>query len=331
MKTLFDVDNRLERLTIMGDSLVKLNEVVDWEKFRDLLERIFYVEDNRFGGRRHFDRVMMFKILILQSLYNLADDNTEYQINDRLSFQRFLGMDIGDKVPDAKTIWSYREKLTQSGQYKEIFDLYLGQLENAGIITRRGSIVDATFIERPRQNGGEKAGETEAKKSNRERQTDKDAKFAMKNGKRHFGFKNHIKVDSDSKLITQFSVTPANRHDGKEAPKVLDATDEEVYLDSCYRGEEMEAAIQKAAPNAKIHVIRKHDGYHEPTPEQLEANVPIQRIRQRVEHVFGYMTKSMGGKAVRCCGLIRATMNVALKNLAYNMRRTCFLNKLTRA
>ena len=325
MRTFFDMEDRLERLTKIGDSLVKLNEVVDWDLFRQRLEEIFYVEDTRDGGRRHYDRVLMFKILILQNLYNISDDNTEYQINDRLSFQRFLGLDIGDRVPDAKTIWAYREHLSKSGQYKELFELYLRQLEKAGLVTKRGSIVDATFVERPRQNNGGKGQESETEKANRERQTDKDAAYAIKNKKRYFGFKNHIKVDTDSKLITGYTVTPANRHDGKEAPNVLDATDENVYLDSCYRGKEMEAAIQQAAPNAKIHIVRKHDGYHEPTAEQLKGNAVIQRIRQRVEHVFGYMVKSMGGKNIRSCGLPRAEVHVTLKNLAYNMRRVCIL------
>lgn len=334
MKSFFDVDNRLSRLAEMGDTLVKLNEVVNWEIFRASLEEIFYSEDHRAGGRHHYDRVLLFKILILQSLYNIADDNTEYQINDRLSFQRFLGLDIGDKVPDAKTIWSFRERLCKSGRERELFDLYNMQLEQAGVITKRGSIVDATFIERPRQRKSkgepniepeEISGNDSTGNTHRIRQIDQDAKFAMKNGKSHYGFKDHIKVDTDSKLITAFSVTGADRHDGKEAPAILDNKDKVVYVDACYRGKEIEAAMQNAAPNAQIYVVRKHDGYHTPTQEQLDGNVSIQHIRSRVEHVFGYMTKSMGGKQIRCCGLARARLAITLKNLAYNMRRACLI------
>jgi IS5 family transposase len=332
MRTFFDVDNRLERLKKMGDVLVRLNAAIAWESFRGLLEEIYYTEDKRAGGRKPYDRVMMFKILVLQSLYNLSDDAMEYQINDRLSFQRFLNLDIGDTVPDAKTIWLFRENLVKSGRSREIFDFYNAKLESAGMITRRGSIVDATFVERPRQYAGEtKESATEnnenenSKNENRKRQIDADAKGVSKGRKSFFGFKNHIKVDVDSKLITKFSVTHAARHDGKEAPTILDEDDKEVYADAIYRGEKIEKAMKDAAPNATFHIIRKHDGTHEPTAEQLKNNIPISKVRQRVEHVFGFMVKSMGGKHIRSCGLARATTAVTLKNLVYNMRRAMFL------
>jgi len=323
MKSFLDVDNRLERLTNMGDTLVRLEKAIKWEIFRPILDEIYYSEDNRSGGRRAYDRILMFKILILQILYNIADDATEYQINDRLSFQRFLGLDIGDKVPDAKTIWLYREKLVKSGRERELFDLYNEQLEKAGLITRTGSIIDATFVERPRQRGDGKS--PEPKNINRERQLDKDARGAKKNNKSVYGFKNHIKVDTETKIIISFSATAAARHDGKEAPNILDERDKNVYADAIYRGKEIEDDMQKAAVNAKLHIVRKHDGYHEPTEEQENENITIQKIRQRVEHVFGYMVKAMGGKQVRSCGLPRARVAITLKNLAYNMRRTVFL------
>lgn len=324
MLNILSIDDRLDRLTELGDILVKMNKHVDWKIFRPILDEIYYTEDNRPGGRKPYDRLMMFKILILQSLYNISDDVVEYQINDRLSFQRFLGIDIGDKVADAKTIWLFRDKLLKSGRYKEIFDLYTKTLENAGLITRSGSMVDATFVERPHQHTP-KGGDQDVSNPNRERQVDKDARGAKKNNKSFFGYKNHVNADADSKLITNFSVTGADRHDGAEAPNVLSEKDNEAYMDSCYRGKEKEKQIQAAAPNAIIHIIRKHDGYRAPTPEQEEANIPIQKIRQRVEHIFGYMVKAMGGKQIRCCGLKRATLAVMLKNLTYNMCRASYL------
>lgn len=334
MLDLLSIDDRLDRLTELGDILVKMNKYVDWTIFKPILNEICYTEDNRAGGRKPYDRIMMFKILILQSLYNISDDAVEYQINDRLSFQRFLGIEIGDKVADAKTIWLFRDKLVRSGRYKEIFDLYTNTLELAGLITRSGSIVDATFVERPHQhkpknNGDDKSnpknGSDNESNPNRERQVDKDARGAKKYQKSFYGYKNHVKADSDSKLITDYSVTSADRHDGAEAPNILSEKDKNVYMDSCYRGKELEKQIQAAAPNADIFIIRKHDGYHAPTMEQLEANIPVQKIRQRVEHIFGYMVKAMGGKFIRCCGISRANLAVTIKNLTYNMCRASFL------
>jgi IS5 family transposase len=336
MKTFFDVEDRLERLEELGDVLVRLNQVVNWGIFQSKLEEIFYTEDNRAGGRQAFNRVMMFKILVLQGLYNIADDNTEYQINDRLSFQRFLGLDIGDKVPDAKTIWAFKERLRKSGREKELFYLYTQTLERAGLITRRGSIIDATFVERPRQrkerkdNKNEGEGSEQNKALNPEnvhqsRQIDQDARLARKRGRIYYGYKNHIKVDADSKLIIDFLATSADRHDGKEAPNILDDKDQTVYMDACYRGREIEASMRGKAPQAQLNIVRKHDGYYVPTQEQEQANIGIEKIRKRVEHIFGYMTKAMGGKQIRGHGLGRAQMAIMLKNLAYNMRRASFL------
>ena len=107
---LFDIYNCLEYLTENGDILPNLKRLVPWEDFRGELEVIYDHERKSNAGRRPFDVVMMFKILILQSLYNLSDDEMEYQIMDRLSFMRFLGLDLDSRVQDAKTIWLFRSK-----------------------------------------------------------------------------------------------------------------------------------------------------------------------------------------------------------------------------
>ena len=139
--------NRLKRLSDMGDPLEKLRAVVDFELFRPLLRDIFSFRtfDRGQGDRPAMDTVLMFKILVLQDLYRIADDSTEYLINDRLSFQRFVGMDLGDKVHDAKTIWLFRDTMTRSGRMKGLFDVFTNVLKQSGVITRRGSIIDVSF------------------------------------------------------------------------------------------------------------------------------------------------------------------------------------------
>ena len=144
-------DSRLERLTELGDSLVLANELVDWESFRPILEDAFRVIPKAPGGRPPLDRVMMFKGMILQQWYDLSDDKTEYAINDRLSFQRFLGLTLSDKVFDAKTIWAFREHLKTTGVYDTLFNKFTEQMESAGVITKTGTLVDATFVEVPVQ------------------------------------------------------------------------------------------------------------------------------------------------------------------------------------
>jgi transposase len=150
-KGFFDESDRLEELSKIGDPLEKLNMFIRWEDFRMIITRTLKKEAQGPGGRPPFDYIMMFKILILQKLYNLSDDKTEYQIKDRLSFQRFLGLALCDTVPDAKTIWHFREELKTAQVLDTVFYRFTEQLEKEKIITYSGSIVDATFVEVPKQ------------------------------------------------------------------------------------------------------------------------------------------------------------------------------------
>jgi IS5 family transposase len=337
MKTFFDEENRLERLTEMGDVLVKLSASVNWEQFRPTLEDIYYTEDNRAGGRKAFDKVMMFKILILQQLYNVSDDSIEYQINDRLSFQRFLGLDIGEKVPDAKTIWLFRERLKNSKREKELFNLYTEELKRRKIITKSGSIIDATFIERPEQKANDrrrtdnryKKAEVKNENPNKERQYDKEARFTKKHNKWYFGYKDHIKADKDSKLIVDYAVTDAITHDNTQVEELLDKEDNVVFMDAGYRSKEQEAVWKRKCPNIEIHISKAGFPGKPLTYEEKIADSPNRKIRCRVEHIFGHMEKSMGGKFVRCVGLARTQVSVMLKNLAYNISRASLLLRLS--
>jgi len=142
---------RLSRLSDMGDPLTKISQTIDWELFRPLLNKVFRKSANGAGGRPPWDYVLMFKILLLQSWYSISDDKTEYMINDRLSFQRFLGLSLEDKVPDAKTIWLFRDTLSKSSVYEELFSLFTENMASIGMITREGSLIDATFVDIPRR------------------------------------------------------------------------------------------------------------------------------------------------------------------------------------
>ena len=148
---LFDIEFRMEDLTRNGDPLVRLNECVDFEVFRLELETIREKERKSLAGRKPFDVVLMFKVMVLQSLYNLSDDAVEYQVRDRLSFMRFLGLTIGDRVPDAKTIWLFREELGRAGLVKRLFKRFDRYLREHGFTARKGQIVDASIVSVPIQ------------------------------------------------------------------------------------------------------------------------------------------------------------------------------------
>ena len=152
----FDVDERLKQLSAKGDGLERLNAVVDFELFRADLERAVPRSDRAKGGRPSFDHVLMFKTLVLQTSHNLSDERTEYLIRDRLSFMRFLGLDLADTVPDANTIWTFREALTRAQlagkpAIEALFERFDGALSAAGFLAMSGQIIDASIVAAPKQ------------------------------------------------------------------------------------------------------------------------------------------------------------------------------------
>jgi IS5 family transposase len=330
----FDESNRLRRLSSMGDPLEGISQVVDFEMFRPVLDGVFKREGKGPGGRPAFDHILMFKILLLQQWYSMADDKTEYQINDRLSFQRFLGLSLGSKVPDAKTIWAFRESLVKSGAEKRLFSLFSEQMEHKGIITRSGSIVDASFVEAPKQRNSRdenvriKSGEIPEeweKSPHKLRQKDTDARWTKKNNENHYGYKNHVKVDKTSKLIVRYSVTDASVHDSRELVGLVEEQDQKLYADSAYVGIELHKEIREKNKTIELKIHEKGYRNHPLTDEQRSVNREKSRIRARVEHVFGHMTQSMGGLLVRGIGMCRARCAVGLQNLAYNLSRYRYL------
>ncbi|KXV03123.1 transposase, partial [Acetobacter cerevisiae] len=147
----FDVEERLARLSGLGDQLEAFSRTVDFEVFRPDLDKALAYSDGSKGGRPPFDPVLMFKILVIQTLNTLSDERTEYLINDRLSFMRFLGLGLSDRVPDAKTLWLCQKRLTQGGAIESLFNRFDATLRNAGYLPMSGQILDAPLVAAPKQ------------------------------------------------------------------------------------------------------------------------------------------------------------------------------------
>ena len=326
--SMFAEETQLERLSKLGDSLEKL-KIIDFEAFRPLLENALRKERKSNAGRPPFDVVMMFKILVLQRLFNLSDDQTEYQITDRMSFQRFIGLSLGERVPDAKTIWLFRDTLAQNGIIRDIFAMFNNILATKGIITHTGTIVDATFVDAPRQRNSReetdriKNGETPKEweeNPNKLAQKDTDARWTKKNDETHYGYKDHVKVDADSKIITDYATTSANVHDSNKFTDFLTEEDKVVYADSAYVGKEIPDHVENR-------VCEKGYRGKPLTVEQKENNRKKSKTRCRIEHVFGFMTGSMHGITLRSIGIGRAEFNIGLTNLVYNICRYTILKR----
>jgi len=325
--------NRLERLSEIGDKLETISKApLNWNKFKSLLDKsIPDKTQTKSGGRPPYNKLLLFKICLLQMWYGLSDEQAEFQINDRLSFQRFLGLDLNSKVPDRNTIWTFRENLRNSDSDIELFQLFIRELESLGIITHKGSIIDATFVEAPRgrntreENEKIKNGETPEEWDKKKRShKDVDARWAKKNNEKYFGYKDHIKIDKESKIITCFDVTSANVHDSQCVAGLIDENDEEMWLDSAYTGKETEEEIRSYNSALILHINEK--GYRNKplTDEQKAKNREKSRVRARVEHVNGQMT-NCGGLFVRSIGKLRAETFICLKNMAYNINRFAYL------
>jgi IS5 family transposase len=239
----WDQDIRQSRLSQLVDPLERLNKGIDFEMFRSLQEKSLNKESKGAGGRPPYDYVLMFKIMILQRYYNLWDDQVEYQINDRMSFMRFLSLTPADDIPDSRTVWHFREQLIDRGVVEKLFELFPEKLASLHLIVNEGKIIDAGFVEAPRQRNrkeeNEQIKEGEIPESFTENphklwQKDVDARWAKKNNVSYFVYKSHVKEDAKSKLITKYTVTDASVHDSQVTELLLDEKDrgEELYADS---------------------------------------------------------------------------------------------------
>lgn len=327
-KSMFDEDNKLYQIDKLGDPLIQLNRQIQWESFREAIESCFPTYEASKGGRPNFDRLIMFKILILQRYYDLSDDSIEYQINDRLTFMRFLGLGLGDKVPDAKTIWLFREHLMESGKLDELFVLFSKSLQRKGLVINKGVIMDATITEAKVQRNsreenrqiksGTEPGEWD---ENKRRQKDIDADWTEKGGKKYFGYKNHVTVDKDTKLITNFEVTPASVTDREIGEEFIDEMEEaeEIYADKGYPSKRID---EKLAERAITNNIMEKGSKNVKLSREAEArNRARAKVRCRIEHVFGYIKRGHKKYLIMSVGLARATAQITLMNLVYNMSR----------
>ena len=331
---LFDDHFLMEKLSKLGDPLQKLSKYIDWEIFENPLNDAFsdQTKDKTKGGRPPFSKLLLFKALLIQSLYNLSDDQLEYQIVDRASFKRFLGLKKSDKIPDSKTFWLFREQLIEKEVIKDLFTYFNEILDAKGVFANEGKMIDASFVEAPRQRNTREenkhiketgiAPENWKDKPHKLCQKDVDAKWTKKNNVTFYGYKNHVKADTKTKLIEEYIVTDASVHDSQPVGQLLTDNDknQSLYADSAYTGEEQEKIYQNKEMINKVH----EKGYRNKplTESQIASNREKSRVRVRVEHIFGFVENSMHGSIIRTIGMARAKAKIGMMNLTYNICRT---------
>lgn len=354
----FDTDARLRALSATGDPLARLAAVVDFELFRPELEAALARGDRSRGGRPPYDAALMFRILILQALYTLSDDQAEYRLRDRLSFMRFASLAPHEPVPDAKTIWPYREQLTRAGALTRAFDRFDAMLREQGYLAMGGQIVDATVVEarRPRLNRDEKQAVREGVVPSswpkaRTRRIDREGRWTIKRGRKKahpppgsarqrtaatgeiavpvFGYKNHLGIDRMHGFIRRFAVTHATRHDGSQLGAILDPqnTASDVWADTAYRSKANLALLRRRGLRPQFPRV-KPCGRPMPPPV-ARGNRTRARVRGRVEHVFAAEKCGMG-LVVRTIGLARATAKITLAKPGLQFTTTSLNRRQTR-
>ena len=349
----FDVDERLRRLSDLGDQLLAFTAAVDFEMFRPELTRALAYADGSQGGRPPFDPVMMFKILVIQAANALSDERTEFLINDRLSFMRFLGLGLSDRVPDARTIWLFREKLTRAEAIKPLFDRFDAALREAGYVAMGGQIVDASLIAAPKQRNTEeekkaikdgRIPEAWKAKPAKLRHKDRDARWTVKFSKAKarpdgtvppvdiaiptFGYQNHVSIDREHGLIRRWDATDAAAYEGARLREgLLDKTNtaSAVWADTAYRSKANEAFLERNGFVSRIH--RKKPPRRPMPGTTRRANALKSRVRSGVEHVFAVQKDKMD-LFIRTIGIARARLKIGMANLVYNMRRLVYLDRL---
>ena len=332
----WDFSERHQKLSQQKSFLVDLDELVSWETFRPILESLYDKPRKSPAGRKPIDVIVMFKLLVLQQMYNIADDELEYQVNDRLSFMRFLHLGLEDAVPDAKTVWGFKEQLRQQGLVAPLFEQFGSYLNGAGYQAKQGQILDATLVPVPKQRNSReenqqiKQAEVPSEwqdKPHKQSQKDTDARWTKKNGQSYYGYKNHISRDAGHGFIRCYTVTDAAVHDSQVIGQLLDVDnhDDDVWADSAY----LSAAIAEVlAWMGFISHLNERAHRNRPLSDQQTAdNRERSKTRAKVEHVFGTMVNEMGGKLVRTIGLARAEVMLGLKNLTYNLKRFVFWQK----
>ena len=270
----------------------------------------------------------MLKVLVLKKYHGLSDEETEFQLLDRLSFQRFVDLHLGDGAPDHSTIWRFKEALGENGM-RVMFDVFNQQLQSQGLVGKEGRIVDASFVDAPRQrntpeqNEQIKHGERPAEFDENPfvgRQKDSDARWTKKGDEVHFGYKNHVKADAASKFIEDFAVTNAAVHDSQVSKELIHEADagRAIFADSAYRSAEFETYLEGLGVQSCIH---EKGTRGRPLHEvQRALNQRKSRTRARVEHVFGRLTH-FRAHLCRRIELARNTFEITLANLTYNLDR----------
>jgi len=329
---LFATAHHREKIDQLGDPLHDIETHIDFSALASEVDVVAPSPASTQGGRPPYPAETMVRILVLKRLYNLSDEQMEYQLLDRMSYQRFCGLEDAMNIPDRTTIWTFEQRIGETGA-KALFDGVSNQLLKKGFIARGGQIIDASLIPAPKQRNSRKENKLLREeaipsdwKPSKRRQKDSDASWTKKHGKNHYGYKLSINVDKKYKLIRKIETDTASRHDSQHFDNVFDrgSTSKDVYADRGYPSKERESWLKENGYRNQIQ--RKGSSNNSLFECQQRRNHRIAKTRARVEHIFGAI-EQMGGKAVRTIGQSRANFAMTMMVTCYNLKRLVYFQK----
>jgi IS5 family transposase len=293
---------------VANEQLDRLNGLVKWYRFEKLAG---HLRDEGGPGRPGYPVLLLIKALLLQALYGLSERELEAALIDRNSFRRFVGLSQEDGVPDHTVLNRFRNGLISEGLLERMFAELDRQLEAAGMILKRGTMLDATLIET-----------SAASKPRRDQPgRDPEAGLTARKGKpgMTYGYKAHVGVDEGSGIIRSVITTAANVNDTVPADDLIRGDEPVVWADAAYHTHRRVAALK--ARGVKARVARRPNQYHPLSPRLKLYNRLIARRRAAVETTFATLKRRMGLTSIRYIGLTKARAQVLLAAMAFNMRR----------
>jgi IS5 family transposase len=301
--------------------LQRVSELVDWGAIEALLSGL------RSGsiGAPAYPSLALFKALLLQQWYGLSDPGLEEALVDRLSFRRFLGLSLSEPVPDHSTLWRFREQLAKSGLAERAFGLITSQIEKSGFVLKRGTLIDASLV-RSAVNPPAPPAETlppdaDGRPASKlvKSPHDPDAAWTRKENKYSYGYKMHVGMDQDSRIIRRLAFTPANINDTVVADALICGDETIIYADKAYDSHARRAMLK--AMGIRDGIMRRNGRWHQLTAWTVRRNAVLRHRRAPVEPLFALLKRVYGFARARYRGLIRNATAFQLAATAVNLQR----------
>jgi len=315
--------NQTRKSTRIEKKLAEIDSFVSWDRILSIISEIDKTGTEK-GGRPRKELRMMVKILFIQYLYNFSDPELEDQLNDRLSFQRFVGIGFNLTIPDYTTIWRFKESLINEKIYDKIFEEIVNQIDNKGLILKKGTIVDATIMQS--SNKPLSKSKREELEKNPSSQIDTDAKSTEKRGKKYFGHKGHIGLDVGSKIIRKKKMTPASVHDIKVKEELFSQDEQGIFGDKAYYKDEDKRKARKEGTYYGI--LDKAKKGKKLSMKQKKRNDKLSKVRAVVEHPFAFMKEKLNYEKAQAKNLVRNDLRFTMNCIIYNVFRASYLLKL---